>query len=147
MNHGATGPSRCSDGFTVIELITVIVILAILGAVALPKFVDLQSNARRARAQATSAAVASGATLIHARWLASGSPASVTINGVAIPVNSSGWPSSQYWHIRVWGPDLTPYGNFFHPDAGLVEYLETGRLCGFLYSENNGSVTTLLSGC
>lgn len=39
---------RKSNGFTLIELIVVIVILGILAVSAAPKFIDLQSDARAA---------------------------------------------------------------------------------------------------
>ena len=49
-------PSKClQNGFTMIELIVVIVILAILGAMALPKFVDLRSDALQSSASGVAA--------------------------------------------------------------------------------------------
>ena len=66
-------------GFTLIEIIAVIVILGILSAVALPKFVNLGGEARIAKMQGAAGAVNSAAVLIHSKWLAKGSPAAGTI--------------------------------------------------------------------
>jgi prepilin-type N-terminal cleavage/methylation domain-containing protein len=62
---GSALPDTQQAGFTMIELIMVIVILGILAAVALPRFYDLQTDARVAKMQAALGAIKSASAIGH----------------------------------------------------------------------------------
>jgi MSHA pilin protein MshA len=58
---------RTAGGFTLIELVVAITIIAILAAVALPRYINLQGQARAAKAQALFGAMRSAAALAKAQ--------------------------------------------------------------------------------
>lgn len=84
-----------SSGFTLIELIIVIVILGVLAVTAAPKLVSLEQDAKAADLQAIAGAMKSGIKLVNSKAILQGqtsSSGSVEINGVTIPL-ANGYPA------------------------------------------------------
>jgi MSHA pilin protein MshA len=83
-------------GFTLIELVVVIVILGILAAFALPKFMGLEGQARISTVKSMSGSIQSAANMAYGVWLASGGSGpggNVVINGTNYPV-AFGYPTA-----------------------------------------------------
>lgn len=87
---------ECQHGFSLIELVSVIVILAVLAVTVLPRFVDLKTGAENALFRTTMGSFISGLTILRAELAAENrfGQSAVPVGEQILDVNSDGYPTN-----------------------------------------------------
>lgn len=144
---------RSQKGFTLIELVIVIVVLGILAAIAIPKYVSVASEARIASVNGIAGGLRGAVALARAKYMAVGNTAAVTVDmdGTAVTCNpGSGIPiGNATTGIGIAMQDLSGYTvDDTVPTAVTFRPTNGGSLtCQASYNGTTGIVTTNILGC
>ena len=149
--------NNSAAGFTLIELVVVISILAILAAFALPRFAQLSDQAHRASIQGTSGAFSSAVALSRAQWTANGAQGQqlnlVNFGAEDVDMSADGWPISVNNDrtspgamgvgdcVDLWQGLMQSNAPSISAVAGVADYtaaLNAG-LCEYQYNLNGGT--------
>ena len=155
---------RRQSGFTLLELVIVIVVLGILAALAIPRFISLQREARIAVVDSLFNSLRSGTNVVYAKSAAAGlsdvPTSSVDIDGPTVPGGAIGtnfgYPQAEFADINLLFDNLSARYNFSTggaaPGSTVVINLDGIPTCAVTYVSPNAAgvsptITRNVAGC
>jgi prepilin-type N-terminal cleavage/methylation domain-containing protein len=124
-----------NSGFTLIELVIIIVVLGILAAIAIPKYQDISSDAKEAACRGALGGLRSGVTIFYANQ--------------AVTTGTATWPTAVNMNTigSVMEQEIpkNPYcDDADYPDSIVLTAAARGTLvgtdCGWAYNETTGEL-------
>lgn len=136
------GRMRSEKGFTLIEIVSVVVLLGVLGVFLLPRVVSLTDDAERTVFIGFYKAFEAAINQSHLKWQASGRDNTITVDGAPITVNANGYPVSPFFGLggcqQLWNDMLedAPPTAFFNNSNFEWTIFPLGANCIFIHQNN-----------
>lgn len=140
------------NGFTLIELIVVIVILGILAATAMPRFINMQTEARVAALDGMAGGMRSAVAVVQSKYILLGNNALTTVSAQdgtpitvaaasGIPVGTALGIGNALQSIDGFTPAYASPTSTFQPTNG------GSATCRVEYNDTNGKAAVVKGGC
>jgi MSHA pilin protein MshA len=141
--------NKAIGGFTIIELVVVITCVGLLAAFAFPRFVMVETEARKALVTSLGSSVNSAATQAHLAWILRDKPATIDMEGQTITM-VNGYPNE-----ASIDDTLMDYSGFQFQIAATARFRRQDasqpNTCMVTYAEaiagSRPAITAFTSGC
>lgn len=144
---------KVTAGFTLIELIIVIILISILSAFAISHFINQTTNARIAALSGLSGAILSSAALAQSEYRAEGNSTAstvttITMDGTSVTVIAgTGRPAGAAGGIDSSLSSFAGFAVTFATGVATFNFTTSVTNCNLTYTASTGVVALTTTGC
>lgn len=153
MNKSGVSMKKFIAGFTFLELMIALVIIAVIAIAAIPKIIHQTSNARLAELNGLVGAINSDVMLSLEQFHASTKPDHPKVTQIVVDEHTisimpeTGYPAANEMGIAAILPVLTGYSVTYNGDTAMFNFRKPIADCNVIYNDTTGQATVNDSGC